>query len=513
MAIGRPQMEEQIKGLQEGGATDEDPFTGPIDTSSIDPNVLRLMLLQANQPTYEERLEKYQQRLAPQATEVPKTDLYDVASALGSAILSSPSRNAYVGIGQGFSDVAQKLKQDQIRADKQRQDIASLAMQFAMQDEQRAQKLIDDATIKLIGNTNSDVKTTSISYVDPVSGKRINSLFINNDPRLIKILKDPEKFKAQEIIEDPDGVNIYQDLDKKTSDAIVNEETEWSKEARAQRGVLDKLQAARFYADQLSEEDFGNFEQLFGVPIKNALVDLGFGNLIDKEVLGAQIALNSVGTGLAMGLISQTKGAISDREMGLFLQASATLGNSKEGFLQILDITQKVANKAVGYNTAWLEERSRLQKERRGIAEIRAAQETFADKYHKENPLFEGSKDENGNDLFDPNATREENLSRLEEGTEAYNLVSRMTKESDEAYRAISERHTNISRENVKNQQKEFDSVSDDNQSDVNQKISDAITVIVNSNDSLEEKQIKLQAFKDNGITISDEIIRQFSLR
>ena len=199
--------------------------------------------------------------------------------------------------------------------------------------------------------------------------------------------------------------------------------------------------------------------------------------------------------------------------MGLFLQASATLGNSKEGFLQILDITQKVSNKAAGYNTAWLEERSRLQKERRGIAEIRAAQETFADKYHKENPLFEGSKDENGNDLFDPNATREENLSRLEEGTEAYNLVSRMTKESDEAYRAISERHTNISRENVKNQQKEFDSVSDDNQSDVNQKISDAITVIVNSNDSLEEKQIKLQAFKDNGITISDEIIRQFSLR
>ena len=114
------------------------------------------MLLQANQPTYEERLEKYQQRLAPQASEVPKTDLYDVASALGSAILSSPSRNAYVGIGQGFSDVAQKLKQDQIRADKQRQDIASLAMQFAMQDEQRAQKLIDDATIKLIGNTNLD---------------------------------------------------------------------------------------------------------------------------------------------------------------------------------------------------------------------------------------------------------------------------------------------------------------------------------------------------------------------
>ena len=102
MAIGRPQMEEQIKGLQEGGATDEDPFTGPIDTSSIDPNVLRLMLLQANQPTYEERLEKYQQRLAPQASDVPKTDLYDVASALGSAILSSPSRNAYVGIGQGF---------------------------------------------------------------------------------------------------------------------------------------------------------------------------------------------------------------------------------------------------------------------------------------------------------------------------------------------------------------------------------------------------------------------------
>ncbi len=35
MAIGRPQMEEQIKGFAAGGAADKtDPFSGPIDLSS-----------------------------------------------------------------------------------------------------------------------------------------------------------------------------------------------------------------------------------------------------------------------------------------------------------------------------------------------------------------------------------------------------------------------------------------------------------------------------------------------
>ena len=73
MAIGRPQMEEQISSFATGGVAGVDPFSGPIDLSSIDPNTLRLMMMQANQPTYETSFDKYQQRLAPYAYQSPRS--------------------------------------------------------------------------------------------------------------------------------------------------------------------------------------------------------------------------------------------------------------------------------------------------------------------------------------------------------------------------------------------------------------------------------------------------------
>jgi hypothetical protein len=179
------------------------------------------------------------------------------------------------------------------------------------------------------------------------------------------------------------------------------------------------------------------------------MTSIGFGNLIDQDRLGRQIAVNSVGTGLAMGLISQTKGAISDREMGMFLAASATLGNNKNGFLKILDLTERIARKAVGYNTAWLEERARLQSEGKDLSQIRAAQANFQRKYHAENPLFSGSKDADGNDIYNPELTIEENLANLEVGTEAYNIVAAMTDEGIAEYKRLKGLHSQISTENA----------------------------------------------------------------
>ena len=245
------------------------------------------------------------------------------------------------------------------------------------------------------------------------------------------------------------GTNKYEALDKNTADAITDQETEWQKESNAQYGVLDKLEAAQQFAQGLREEDFGNFQVTFGVPIKNIMTSIGFGNLIDQDRLGRQIAVNSVGTGLAMGLISQTKGAISDREMGMFLAASATLGNNKNGFLKILDLTERIARKAVGYNTAWLEERARLQSEGKDLSQIRAAQANFQRKYHAENPLFSGSKDANGNDIYNPDLSIKENLANLEPGSEAYNIVAAMTDEGIAEYQRLKGLHSQISTENA----------------------------------------------------------------
>jgi hypothetical protein len=379
-------------------------------------------------------------------------NIFEVASELGRGLLSTPNTgvgSAYRGLGVGFDNVSQKLKEDRDRFEKERREVAMLASQMAMQDEQKAMSFLENIATKMIGDTNSEVKTQFISYIDPKSGERVDRLFDKSSADFREIIANPEKYQAQKINEPLIGENKYEALDKNTADAITDQETVWQEESNAQYGVLDKLEAAQQFAQGLREQDFGNFQVTFGVPIKNIMTSIGFGNLIDQDRLGRQIAVNSVGTGLAMGLISQTKGAISDREMGMFLAASATLGNNKNGFLKILDLTEKIARKAVGYNTAWLEERARLQSEGKDLSQIRAAQANFQRKYHAENPLFSGSKDADGNDIYNPDLSIEENLANLEVGTEAYNIVAAMTDEGIAEYKRLKGLHSQISTENA----------------------------------------------------------------
>ena len=442
MAITRAQIPEQIDVFENGGGAESDSYT----------QLYQSLTNSLGGSDYNTSYNKYLERLSQYAPERPKMNIFEVASELGRGLLATPNTgvgSAYRGLGVGFDNVSQKLKEDRDRFEKERREVAMLASQMAMQDEQRAKKFLDDIALKMIGDTNSEVKTQFISYIDPKSGERVDRLFDKSSADFREIIANPEKYQAQKINEPLIGENKYEALDKNTADAITDQETVWQEESNAQYGVLDKLEAAQQFAQGLREQDFGNFQVTFGVPIKNIMTSIGFGNLIDQDRLGRQIAVNSVGTGLAMGLISQTKGAISDREMGMFLAASATLGNNKNGFLKILDLTEKIARKAVGYNTAWLEERARLQSEGKDLSQIRAAQANFQRKYHAENPLFSGSKDANGNDIYNPDLSIEENLANLEVGTEAYNIVAAMTDEGIAEYKRLKGLHSQISTENA----------------------------------------------------------------
>jgi hypothetical protein len=444
MAISRAQIPEQIDVFAPGGGVGT-------DNSSLGGQSLANQLIE-RLSDYDANVGRYQQRLSQYAPERPKMNIFEVASELGRGLLATPNTgvgSAYRGLGVGFDNVSQKLKEDRDRFEKERREIGMLASQMAMQDEQRAKTFLEGIATKMIGDTNSEVKTQFISYIDPESGERVDRLFDKSSADFREIIANPEKYKAQKINEPLIGANKYEALDKNTADAITDQETVWQEESNAQYGVLDKLEAAQQFAQGLREQDFGNFQVTFGVPIKNIMTSIGFGNLINQDRLGRQIAVNSVGTGLAMGLISQTKGAISDREMGMFLAASATLGNNKNGFLKILDLTERIARKAVGYNTAWLEERARLQSEGKDLSQIRAAQANFQRKYHAENPLFSGSKDADGNDIYNPELTIEENLANLEVGTEAYNIVAAMTDEGIAEYKRLKGLHSQISTENA----------------------------------------------------------------
>ena len=156
--------------------------------------------------------------------------------------------------------------------------------------------------------------------------------------------------------------------------------------------------------------------------VGSLLTQLGFGNLVDQEALAAQTAVNSVGTGLAMGLVGQTKGAISNREMDMFLKASATLGNNKAGFLQIIDITERINEKTLRASEEWGRELDKLMKEEKGVAEIASAYTTFLADFHRRNPLFDYGSGKPSD--YDESLSLEENLERLDKNSEAYRILA-----------------------------------------------------------------------------------------
>ena len=97
MAIGRPQMEEQIEGFKNGGgAEDTDPFSGGINFGGINKDLTSL---------YETDFEKYQSRLEPYTFQQKPLSIFDVATELGAAILATPKTgNVFEGIGTGFAE-------------------------------------------------------------------------------------------------------------------------------------------------------------------------------------------------------------------------------------------------------------------------------------------------------------------------------------------------------------------------------------------------------------------------
>ena len=64
----------------------------------------------------------------------------------------------------------------------------------------------------------------------------------------------------------------------------------------------------------------------------------------DSETIGDQELMLSMGTRFAMALVGQTKGAVSDREMDLFMRALANLGQSLSGFRKQLGYLRKIAD-------------------------------------------------------------------------------------------------------------------------------------------------------------------------
>ena len=97
--------------------------------------------------------------------------------------------------------------------------------------------------------------------------------------------------------------------------------------------------------EELGEENFGTLQSQT-LQARKVLSELGLFTEEDKIFSDQELA-NTLGTRIAMGLVGQTKGAITEMEMRLFIAASPSLASTYYGALEQASFLQRMANRNV----------------------------------------------------------------------------------------------------------------------------------------------------------------------
>jgi hypothetical protein len=373
-----------LMGYQEGG----DPSSPTTGTPTGLDALASLMTPQTFD--FDASVEKYEDRLSPFINQQPPVSGYDVASMLGRGLLAQQAEkfpSVGRGLGMGFQDLSEEIKKRRESKRKEKQAVAMKAMEMASQDEQSAKKFLNDYSLKLIDLANKEIPRVTLQYQDE-AGEKIEQTFYHNDPQVSTILASGGvEIKSPQSVTNIDMGNAS-DLDKERAKNIAKTEQTWQVEADGATGVRDQILYARSVAEELGPDGFGPVEQ-FTAPIRTALVDLGFGNIIDISKLSDQQLLGQLGTSFAMALVGKTKGAISNREMDMFLRASPTLGATYDGFMKMLTYLDRIAERSEKFNEQWNQKSIELAKANASIAEIQGALASFKSEFRDANPLFD----------------------------------------------------------------------------------------------------------------------------
>ena len=374
MATSKAQLEQQILGLSEevpassgpqvlevnptevvdieaGSPAAKDPIQEQIDSmnSSLRPK--------AEPFDFDKRFEKYSERLKPYFSQSTRPTFYDLASDIGAAMLSAdPRAGAFRSAGVGFSnfnDRLRKSKESRIAIDRQ---IGLQAMQMAMTDERAAKEFLDKKELEKIKLANKPYDPLIYEYPDPITGetKRVeinpnNSYEVN----AIRMVPGAEQIKLSTSSVSVDArPTPMATSDKKAGEALIALEGKWIEDASTAVSQNQLTNQFMLQLARLGEEGWGRIEA-GTLSARQVLSELGLRS--DTSLSDQQLAL-TLGTRIAMGLIGDTKGAITEMEMRLFLAASPTLSSTHGGALKQAAFLQRISNltikKAEDYNKA-----------------------------------------------------------------------------------------------------------------------------------------------------------------
>lgn len=377
-----------------------DPFATGGDVSSSDSTIQDLASQLGN---YDQNFAKYQQRLAPYSYQAPNMSIYDLASELGAGLLATPNTggaSAFTGLGVGFTKASDKMKKNQEANAKAQQQIGLQAAQLAMQDEQKANEFLNQYAIKMIDSANKKVDYITFEYdeVDETTGTTTtqSQTFANIPSNRDDINDIINNKNGREVKPPTTAINMPGDntsfADKEAIKSMMKEGDAYEAKSRASDQIRDQVNQAYILANEV-EEAGGSFgpasKSLLGV--RELISGLGFGEFLlgeSEAAIAPQKALNQLSMGFTMAIVSQTKGAISDREMKLFISASPTLGSTKEGYMKQLELLERLAVRDKDFYKDYVNKM--IEFEDQGVTgrKLSLQMDKFTADWSEENPLF-----------------------------------------------------------------------------------------------------------------------------
>ena len=359
-----------LMGYQDGGGVD------PLDSAR-----------KRAETKYDNSFDKYQQRLSAIQSKRSPVSFYEAAGKIGAGLLAQQAEkfpSIGRGLGIGFQSLSEEIAKRKEEKRKEEQAVAMKAMELSLQDEQQGQKFLNDYALKMIDMQNKDIKTITFDtsmLVDaldengePVINEKTGVPFTSkttvraND----SFINDLLTLGATEIDRAATNINLGaggNELDKKRAGKIADAEAKWQEESDAATALRDQVMIARSLANELGPEGFGPVDSLT-MGLRGLMIDLGMGNLVDTDKLATQQALTQTSIGFVMALVGKTKGAISNKEMEIFFQASPTLGSTYDGYMRMLGYMDRIAELSERYNTEWQAKSVELQG--KSISEINA---------------------------------------------------------------------------------------------------------------------------------------------
>ena len=373
--------------------------TGGVAT--MDDSLAELAALIERKKDFDTNRAKYEQRLGSIIEPTQQMDVFDAASALGRGLLETPNTggaSAYTGLAAGFNNIVEEQNRREETARQERQQIAMKAMELAMTDEREAENLLTDYNFEQIKNANKKVDYVTIDYVE--DGKRMTKRIADTNANAAKIneLIAEKQGKIVEPIKVTQEIGGVTAIDEEIIKQIGLNVKAYGEKAVAAKATIEQVAYANNLADELGAENFGPTQRAF-LGMRQLATELGLGEIfnIDPTDLGMKTALNQLSMNFTMGIVSQTKGAISNKEMELFIQAAPTLGSTFEGFKEQLRLLDKLARRDSQFNTEYLKKLDKLNKDGKNATEIASEMAEFEINFQKDFPLF----DENDRKIID----------------------------------------------------------------------------------------------------------------